>query len=395
MESRFAATEHTALLGRSNECAVIDQLVRDICNGDARSLLLLGEAGIGKTALLNYLVDSATDVTVLQAVGVQSDIQLAYASLHQLCGPLLDRLDALPAPQREAMEIVFGRSAGAAPNRFLVGVGALNMLSQASDERTVLCVVDDAQWLDQASASTLAFVARRLLAERVGVVFAARETSEELQNLSTLAVEGVSKADARSLLDGSVQFKLDEQVRDRIVLETRGNPLALLELPQKLTAAELAGGFGLVEDQSLSGRIEETFARRLNTLSDDAKRLLLVAAAEPVGDPLLLWRAAARLGMSGASANSIAQRGCSPSATALPSGTRWYGRPCTPRLHRTSAARCTWRLRRKQTGRWTRTAAPGTSPRQQPNQMRKSRSSWSVQPKGHRRAVASRPRRRS
>jgi DNA-binding CsgD family transcriptional regulator len=309
MDSRFTATEQRALLGRSNECAALDQLVRDVCNGDARSLLLLGEAGIGKTALLNYLVDSATNATTLRAVGVQSDMELAYASLHQLCGPLLDRLDALPAPQREALEIVFGRSAGGAPNRFLVGVGVLNLLSQASEERTVLCVVDDAQWLDRASASTLAFVARRLLAERVGVVFAARETSQELQNLSTLGVQGVSNADARALLNASVQFTLDGQVRDRIVLETRGNPLALLELPQKLTAAELAGGFGLVDDQSLSGRIEETFTRRLDMLSDDAKRLLLVAAAEPVGDPLLLWRAAARLGMSGASANGIDTEG--------------------------------------------------------------------------------------
>jgi DNA-binding CsgD family transcriptional regulator len=236
-------------------------------------------------------------------------MELAYAGLHQLCGPILDRLDALPSPQQEALEIVFGRSVGVAPDRFLVGLGVLSLLSEAADERPLLCVVDDAQWLDHASALTLAFVARRLAAEPVGVVFAAREPGEELQHLSKLEVRGVSSADARTLLSSAVRFKLDERVRDRIIAETRGNPLALLELPRRLTATQLAGGFGLVGDQSLSGRIEETFARRLNTLSEDAQRLLLVAAAEPTGDPLLLWRAAERLGMGEASVDEVDTEG--------------------------------------------------------------------------------------
>src|SRR4051812_27500407 len=225
-------------------------------------------------------------------------MELAYAALHQLCGPLLDRLEALPAPQRRAMEIVFGVTAGDAPDRFLVGLAVLSLFSEVAEQRPLLCVVDDAQWLDQASALTLAFVARRLLAERVAIVFAAREPGEELLHVSELEVAGVRNGDARALLSSAVRFKLDERVRDRIIAETRGNPLALLELPRGLTARQLAGGFGLVEAQGLAGRIEDSFLRRVQTLSDDARRLLLVAAAEPVGDPLLLLAAAERLGIA-------------------------------------------------------------------------------------------------
>ena len=217
-------------------------------------------------------------------------MELAYAGLHQLCGSLLDRLDRLPAPQRQALEIAFGLSAGGAPDRFLVGLAVLSLLSEAADERPILCLVDDAQWLDRASALTLAFVARRLLAERVGVIFAAREPGGELAQLPELEVRGLPGDDARALLGATVWLRLDERVSDRIVAETRGNPLALLELPRGLTARQLAGGFGLVEAQGLAGRIEESFVRRVETLSDDARRLLLIAAAEPVGDPLLLLR---------------------------------------------------------------------------------------------------------
>ena len=259
--------------------------------------MLRGEAGIGKTALLEYLIASAPDATVVRAVGVQSDMELAFASLHQLCGPLLDGLEGLPAPQRQAMEIVFGLTAGEAPDRFLVGLAVLSLFSEVAEQRPLLCVVDDAQWLDRASALTLAFVARRLLAEPVAIVFAAREPGEELLHMSELEVDGVRNGDARALLSSAVHFKLDERVRDRIIAETRGNPLALLELPRGLTARQLAAGFGLVEAQGLSGRIEESFVRRVETLSDDARRLLLVAAAEPVGDPLLLLAASERLGI--------------------------------------------------------------------------------------------------
>jgi DNA-binding CsgD family transcriptional regulator len=310
MESRSRGPgRRTRLLGRADECALLDGLIADIRRAESRSLVLRGEAGIGKTALLTYLIDSAPDVHVARAVGVESEMELAFAGLHQLCAPMLDRLPRLPEPQRQALEIVFGRSAGAAPDRFLVGLGVLSLLAEQADDRPLLCVVDDAQWLDQASALTLAFVARRLLAERVGIVFAARQPGVELEHLSELEVHGVGNGDARALLSSAVRFKLDERVRDRIIAETHGNPLALLELPRGLTATQLAGGFGLLGAESLSGRIEESFVRRVDALSDDARRLLLLAAAEPTGDPLLLWRAAARLGDASAAAGEAAAHG--------------------------------------------------------------------------------------
>ena len=286
------------LLGRDDECALLIALIRDIRQGASRSLVLRGEAGIGKTALLEYLVESAPDLAVVRAVGVESEMELAYASLHQLCASLLDRLESLPAPQRQAVEIVFGLSAGPAPDRFLVGLGVLSLLSEVADARPLLCVVDDAQWLDHASALTLAFVARRLVAEPVGIVFAARQPGEELRHVPELEVLGVRNGDARALLSSSLRLRLDERVRDRIIAESQGNPLALLELPRGLTRTELAGGFGLVGGQALPGRIEESFLRRVDTLSDDARMLLLLAAAEPAGDPLLLLRASDRLGIA-------------------------------------------------------------------------------------------------
>jgi DNA-binding CsgD family transcriptional regulator len=277
--------------------------------GESGTLVIVGEPGVGKTALLEYLVESASDLTVARAVGVESEMELAHGSLHQLCAPLLDRLERLPPPQRGALETVFGLNGGIAPDRFLVGLGVLSLFSEVAEERPLLCVVDDAQWLDQASALTLAFVARRLLAERVGVVFAAREPGEELDRISQLEVQGVPNRDARVLLTSALQFKLDERVRDRIIAETRGNPLALLELPRGLTATQLAGGFGLLEPQALTGRIQESFVQRLEQVDGDARRLLLVAAAEPVGDPLLLWRAAARLGIGPAAAEAVEAHG--------------------------------------------------------------------------------------
>jgi DNA-binding CsgD family transcriptional regulator len=289
---------HTTLLGRASECALLDGLIADIRQGESRSLLLRGEAGIGKSALLEYLVESAPDATIVRAVGVESEMELAFAGLHQLCGPMLDRLPGLPAPQRQALDIVFGLSAGAPPDRFLVGLAVLSLFSEATETRPLLCVVDDAQWLDQASALTLAFVARRLLAEPVGLVFAAREPGEALAHVPELRVQGLRDGDARALLSSAVRFMLDERVRDLIIAETRGNPLALLELPRGLSATQLAGGFGLPAARALSGRIEESFVRQLETLSDDARRLLLLAAAEPVGDPLLLLRASERLGIA-------------------------------------------------------------------------------------------------
>ena len=226
-------------------------------------------------------------------------MELAFAGLHQLCAPMLDRLERLPGPQRDALGTAFGLRDGDAPDRFLVGLAVLSLLSDVAEERPLVCVVDDAQWLDRASAQALAFVARRLVAESVAVVFAVRESGDEqdLTGLPELVVHGLADADARALLASVITGPLDERVRDRIVAETRGNPLALLELPRGLTPAELAGGFGLPDAPALSGRIEESFRRRLTPLPPATRLLLLVAAAEPVGDPVLVWRAAERLGV--------------------------------------------------------------------------------------------------
>jgi DNA-binding CsgD family transcriptional regulator len=296
----LSGPESASLRGRRSERAACDALVAAVRRGESRVLVVRGEAGIGKSALLAYLVGAASDLTVVRAVGVESEMELAFASLHQLCVPMLDRLERIPDPQREALKIVFGLAQGSAPDRFLVGLAVLSLLSEATGEHPLLCVVDDAQWLDRASALTLAFVARRLLAERVGLVFGARVVGETLRGLPELEMRGLGVEDARALLKSAVHFPLDARVQDRIVAETGGNPLALLELPRGLTASQLAGGFGLLGAQALSGRIEESFARRLEALPEEAQRLLLVAAAEPTGDPLLVWRAAERLGISAA-----------------------------------------------------------------------------------------------
>ena len=259
-------------------------------------MVLRGEAGIGKTALLHHLLEAASDVTVVRAVGVESEMELAYASLQQLCGSLRDGREGLPDPQRRALEIVFGERAGPPPDRFLVGLATLNLFSEAADERPLLCVVDDAQWVDRASALTLAFVARRLLAEPVGIVFSAREPGEELRGLPELEVRGLVNGDATALLSSVLTFTLDEPVRTRIIAETRGNPLALLELARGTTAAQLAGGFGIPAAEEVPGHIEQSFVRRLEALPEETRLLLLVAAADPVGDPILLWRALERLG---------------------------------------------------------------------------------------------------
>jgi DNA-binding CsgD family transcriptional regulator len=295
----------TYLRGRSSECARLDDLISAIRGGESRALVLKGEAGIGKTALLEYLVESAKDLTLLRADGVESEMELAYAGLHQLCAPLLGQLNRLVAPQRQVLEVVFGLSAGMAPDRLLVGLAVLSLLCEVAEDHPLLCVVDDAQWLDQASALTLAFVARRLLTEPVGIVFAAREPPRELQHVTEMRVHGLSNADARAVLGSALRSRLDERVRDRIIAETGGNPLALLELPRAYTPAQVAGGFGLLEAQSLSKWIEDSFLRRLETLSDDSRRLALLAAAEPVGDPLLLWDAARRLDIGPSAADDL------------------------------------------------------------------------------------------
>ena len=286
------------LRGRQDECAVLDGLLGDARAGRSGVLVVRGDAGVGKTALLEYAIESASDLGIARAVGVESEMELPFAALHQLCAPILDRLDRLPALQRDALATTFGLSAGAAPDRFLVGLASLSVLSEAADGRPLLCVIDDAQWLDSASAQTLTFVARRLLAESVVLLFAAREPSDEFTGLPELAVEGLSDADARKLLRSVIPGALDEHVAEELLAETHGNPLALLELPRGLSPGELAGGFGLPGALSVPGRIERRFMLRFEALSEDAQRLVLMAAAEPTGDPALLWRAAERLSIA-------------------------------------------------------------------------------------------------
>ena len=263
-------------------------------------LVLRGEAGVGKTALLEYAIESASSLLVLRAVGVEAEMELAYAALHRLSAPLLDRVDRIPAPQRDALETTFGLREGPVPDRFLVGLATLSLLSEVAQERPVMCAVDDAQWLDRASAQVLAFVGRRLVAESVVLLAATREPAGRYGRLPELVVGGLRDGDARALLASAIPGRLDERVADQVLVEARGNPLALLELPQGLSPAQLAGGFGLPGTLSLSGKIEGSFINRLQALPEDTRQLLLVAAAEPTGDPGLLWRAAAGLGLADA-----------------------------------------------------------------------------------------------
>lgn len=259
-------------------------------------LVLRGEAGVGKTALLEYVGQHASAFRCIEVAGVQSDMELAFAGLHQLCAPLLNHLEELPEPQRDALNVAFGRGVGATPDRFLVGLAVLSLLAAAANDQPVLCIIDDAHWLDQVSLQSLAFVARRLLAEPVALVFAARDSgAEALAGLPELVLKGLSEIDARELLDSVVLGGLDPRVRDRVVAETRGIPLALLEVPLSVSATELAGGFWIVGGRPLTGQIEEGFVRRIQALPSDTQRLLLVAAAEPVGDAALFLRAAAHL----------------------------------------------------------------------------------------------------
>jgi DNA-binding CsgD family transcriptional regulator len=293
------------LLGRQREREVLGRLLGAARGGDGGVLVVHGEPGVGKTALLDWTVEEGRQFRVLRTVGVEGEMELPFSALQQLCSPTLDRSERLPEPQRDALSVAFGLSAGQAPNPFLVGLAALGLLSEASEERPLLCVVDDAQWLDRASARALAFVARRLLAEKIALVFAAREPGDELAGLPELRVESLGHRDARTLLESVLPARLDEHVLDRIVRETHGNPLALLELPRGLTPIQLAGGFGLPPAVPLSESIEESFTRRLAKLPGDARRLLLIAAADPMGDPAVVWRAARQLGIPESVAETV------------------------------------------------------------------------------------------
>ncbi len=285
------------LWGRREQCGVLDRLLADVRAGRSRALVVRGEPGIGKTALLGYAAGTAQDFRVARAEGVESEMELPFAALQQLCGRMLDRLGQLPAPQRDALGVALGLRAGSAPDRFLVGLAVLGLLSDVAASQPLLCLIDDAQWLDRASAQVLAFVARRLDAESVAMIFGTRDSGprDDLVRLPELVLTGLPDADARALLASVLPGRLDERVRDRIIAEAGGNPLALLELPHGVTVAELAGGFGVAGKVPLAGPIEQSFLRRIAPLPEVTQRLLLLAAAEPVGDPALLRRAAGNL----------------------------------------------------------------------------------------------------
>ena len=283
----------------------------DALGGHSRVAVLRGEAGVGKSALLEYLSDRASGWHLATAVGVESDMELAYSGLHQLCGPLLDRIERLPVPQRDALSTVFGLAAGPPPDRFLVGLGMLTLFAEVAEQQPLLCIVDNANWLDSASAQILGFVARRLLAERVALVCAARTDpgEEVLAGLPVIEIKGLDDSDARVLLLENVHGRLDTAVCDQIVTESHGNPLALLELPRTWNVADLAGGFGLPDSRPVASRIEASYAQRLHQLSPDSQLLVLVAAADPLGDPVLLHSAATSLGLDMAAVDPAVHAG--------------------------------------------------------------------------------------
>jgi DNA-binding CsgD family transcriptional regulator len=297
------------LIGRDREREALDRLLDGGRGGRGGVLVVHGEAGVGKTALLEYAVEAGREFRTARTSGIEAEMELPFAAVQQLCSPFLDSWDRLPQPQHEALGVAFGLITGPVPNPFLVGLAVLGLLSEAAEERPLLAVVDDAQWLDQSSARALAFVARRLLAEKIALVIAAREPGDLLAGLPELHVLSLGHRDARTLLESAWPARLDEHVLERIVVETRGNPLALLELPRGLTPTQLAGGFGLPAAVPLSASIEESFTRRLANLPGDARRLLLVAAADPVGDPALVWRAAQQLGIPESVAETVEAEG--------------------------------------------------------------------------------------
>ncbi|HEX5574810.1 MAG TPA: AAA family ATPase, partial [Gemmatimonadales bacterium] len=303
--------QHPRLFGRKSECDALDRLLSDAISGKSRVLVLRGDAGVGKSALLAYAAQRAADWRVETAVGVESEMELAYSGLHQLCGPMLDHLDRLPAPQREALATVFGLSAGPAPDRFLVGLASLTLFAEVAEEQPLICIVDDAQWLDSASAQIIGFVGRRLLAERIALVCSARTGigNDVLPGLPDLSIDGLGESDARALLLSNVVGPLDAAVCDQIVNESHGNALALLEFPRTWNVASLAGGFGLPETHPVVSKIEQSYARRLGELPSETQLIVLAAAAEPLGDPILLHRTAETLGVGMAAADPAVDAG--------------------------------------------------------------------------------------
>ena len=295
----MAVKRPPVFLGRAGERDVLDRLLETVRGGQSAVLVIRGEAGIGKTALVRYAAREAAGFRVAQIAGVEAEMELPFAGLHRLCSPMLSRLDALPDPQQNALRVAFGISSGDAPDRFLAALAALTLLAEVAEERPLLCLVDDAHWLDGTTLQVLGFIARRLLAESVALVFTVREPSDEreLADLPELSLGGLQDDDARALLAAVIPGALDDRVRDRLVAETRGNPLAIVELSRGRPAGELAGGFVLPGTGTLPSRIEDHYRKRIATLPEATQRLIVLAAADPVGDATLLWRAAATLGI--------------------------------------------------------------------------------------------------
>jgi DNA-binding CsgD family transcriptional regulator len=309
------------LTDRHAERGVLDRLAQAVRDGESRTLVVYGEAGTGKTALLDYLAAHSGGSRVARADGIQSDMELPFAGVHQLCGHMTEHLGNMPRPQRHALLTAFGINAGPAPDRFLISLAVLSLLSQVAAENPLLCIIDDYQWLDRASAQVLAFVARRLGTESLGLLFATRHPDGDLAGLPELAITGLQDSDARVLLEAVLGGPIDSRVEEQIIAETRGNPLALLELPRWLPREELAGGFGLPSalpaGDSIAGSVEQNFRRRIAALPGQARRLLLLAAADPSGDPALVWRAAIQSGVSTGAAAPATESGLAEFGTRL------------------------------------------------------------------------------
>ena len=329
----MVATLASGFLDRTSEREALDRLLGRVREGESAVLVIRGEAGIGKTALLQYAARRASGFRVAHVTSVEAEMELPFAGIHQLCAPLLDQLDALPQPQQDALHVALGLASGDAPDRFLVSLAVLGLLAAAAEERPLLCLVEDAQWLDVTSGLILGFVARRLLAESMAIVVAVREpnTRHDFDGLPELLLHGLAEDDARTLLTRAVPGRLDERVRDRIIAETRGNPLALLDLPWSVSAAELAGGFELLPATDLPRQLEDHYLQRAGELPEATQRLLLLAAAEPIGDATLVWRAAT--GSASKRARSPRQKthSWSRSAPVSASGIHSFDPRCTGR----------------------------------------------------------------
>jgi DNA-binding CsgD family transcriptional regulator/tetratricopeptide (TPR) repeat protein len=298
--STVGAPDGFGLINRVSETATLEALLDAVRHGLSGALVLRGQAGIGKTALLERAICSAPDFLAVRALGMECEMELGFAGLHQLVLPFLPHLDRLPVPQRDALGAAFGLIAVPPPARFQVGLATLTLLANAASEQPLLCIIDDAQWLDMESSEVLAFVARRLIADRIALLFAVREPAERrtgLTGLPELWIDGLHARDARRLLATVVGGPLAGQVSERIIAETEGNPLAILELTTELTPRELGSASLLPEPLPIGSRLQQRFVAQMRGLPADTQTFLLLAAAESSGDPVVVWRAARQLGL--------------------------------------------------------------------------------------------------